>query len=138
MDTFNEQIDHLIDAVGRGRLRAHLMVNQAYAQNQHETVTFVHRHGGGPHYLSEPLMASYPALLQNIADKTITEHGSDIVTGMIETAEAMSQMVADNAPGDGADDDLRRSGHPTVDRDGIILYDRPPLAPRRPEGMPHT
>lgn len=136
-DEFDARLTELGDAVGSGRIRAQLDVNQAYAQNHHQTTTWVHRHGGGPFYLSVPLMESHMLLLQNIADKVITNTGSDIERGMIETAEAMSAMVETFAPGDGGTDELRHSGHPTVDRNGVTIYDRPPVAPRRPEGLPH-
>lgn len=136
MSEFTENLDRLQREIGRS-WRAQLDVNQAYAQNHHETETWVHRHGGGPHYLSGPLAEKTPELMQTIADNVLTSEGTDIGTGMIKVAEAMSRMVAENAPTDGMDDELRRSGHPIVQKDGMTVYDRPPLAPRRPEGLPH-
>jgi hypothetical protein len=133
---FSDNLDRLASELGRS-WRVELDVNQAYAQNHHQTMTWVHRHGGGPLYLAAPFMEAHVSLLQKIADKVLTHDGSDILTGMIEVSEDMSRMVLDNAPGDGDSDELRNSGHPTVERDGIVVYDRPPIAPRRPEGLPH-
>lgn len=133
--TFNERIQLLKQQVGGGHITAHCVVDQAYAQNQHQTVTFVHRHGGRAFYLGAPMIENVVGDMENIARKCITTDGSDIDSAMIETAEKYAQYVLENAPR--MIFELATSGHPYVDRDGAVIYDRPPISPRRPPGVPH-
>jgi hypothetical protein len=134
MGDFTERMLQIKEQVGRGHLVAHCVVDQAYAQNQHQTVTFNHD-DGRPFYLGAPMMESYLEWFMQIARKAITEDGSDIESAMIDIAEAMSQAVFDNAPR--VIEELATSGHPFVERDGVIIYDRPPISDRRPPGFKH-
>lgn len=136
MGTFVERIEDLKHQMGRGHISAHCVVDQAYAQNQHQTVTFVHHHGGRAFYLGAPLMENWMVLFARIAEKCITVTGTDVESAMIETAEWMAQAVFENAPRKISE--LATSGHPFVLRDGAIVYDRPPISPRRPPGAPHV
>lgn len=135
MSTFSDRLEEIRRQVGIGSISAHCVVDQAYAQNQHQTVTFVHRHGGRAFYLGAPMMENYLELMQLIADRVLTEFGSEVESAMIEVAEKFSQYVFDNAPKEIGE--LDTSGHPFVERNGIPIYDRPPVSPRRPPGAPH-
>jgi hypothetical protein len=136
VSTFTQRIEDLRRQVGTGHISAHCVVDQAYAQNQHQTVTFVHRHGGRAFYLGAPLMENWMILMWRIAEKCITATGSEVEGAMIETAEWMAQAVFENAPRKIAE--LATSGHPFVLRNGSPVYDRPPVSPRRPPGAPHV
>jgi hypothetical protein len=136
MGTFVDRIEDLKRQMGSGHISSHCVVDQAYAQNQHQTVEFVHRHGGRAFYLRAPLMENWVTLFSKIADKCITVTGSDVDSAMIEVAEWMAQAVFENAPRKISE--LATSGHPFVLRDGVPIYDRPPISPRRPPGVPHV
>jgi hypothetical protein len=136
MSEFSERIEQLRLQLGRGHITAHCVVDQAYAQNQHQTASFRHPKGGKAFYLSEPIADSYLIWMEKIASACITPDGSDVESAMIEVAEAMSQAVFDNAPKETGE--LDTSGHPFVERDGVPVYDRPPVSPRRPLGWPHV
>lgn len=127
-DNFAERIDSLARSVGTGKIVAKCEVNQPYAQNQHQSDRFEHPHGGRSHYLGGPLLEHAFDLVEGIARGTITPFGSTIDRRMIDVAEEMSRYVLENAPKEtGA---LSLSGHPSVTSNGIVIYDRPPLAPR--------
>lgn len=123
-------LQKLIDEVGHGDLQSKLIVDQAYAQAQHEELTWKHPHGGRAKYLEAPLMENSDELLQIMADHLIGLTGSDIKDGMIKVAEKMSTFVEDNAPKDIGVHELARSGHPMVYDDGVVIYDRAPKVPR--------
>jgi hypothetical protein len=127
MGTFFARIDHLSEEVGSGQLVAQCTVDQPYAQDQHENLTYNHR-AGQARYLGGPLLTNVGELVEKLASRAITHTGSDLKGAMIEIAEEMSGYVATYAPLDtGA---LRTSGHPEVTDNGMKIYDRPPISPR--------
>ena len=128
---FVERTQYLERQVGEGFITAGCTVNQVYAQNQHETLTFEHAVGRA-RYLGAPLMENSLALLQGIANSVVTETGSRLKFEMRDVAEQMSQYVFENAPRDpDIGDVLANSGSPFVHDDGVEIYLRPPIAPRR-------
>jgi hypothetical protein len=127
MGTFDERIAHLSREVGVGYLVAKCEVDQPYAQDQHETLTYRHNDGRA-RYLGGPLFENSFGLLEDLADRVLTPTGSDVRDGMIDVAEWMAKAVLLNAPKDTGR--LSESGHPTVDDNGVVIYDRPPIAPR--------
>lgn len=129
--TFKDRMGEIKLKVGEGHIKARCVVDQAYAQIQHQNTAYRHPHGGGPFYLSRPLMEGYPEMMQEIASTIL----DDPEPAFISAAEKMSRYVEENAPV--AIDELRTSGHPIAERDGVPFYDRPPISPRRPEGVPH-
>jgi hypothetical protein len=129
--TFDERIRYLEDQVGDGDITAGCEVNQAYAQNQHENTSFRHTVGRA-RYLGDPLMENAFNLVDGMARAVITEDGSRIREEMIDISEDMSRWVFTNAPRDpDIGDVLANSGSPYVEDDGIEIYRRPPVAPRR-------
>ena len=122
-------LEMLIKAVGSGTITAALEVDQPYAQRQHEELEWLHPRGGQAKYLEAPLFSNSARVMQVAADSLITpDGGSDIVGGMARVAEILSAEVEDNAPR--LDNVLRYSGHPTVEEDGVVKYDRPPKMAR--------
>lgn len=126
--TFSENIARLAREVGKGKLVGHLVVDQAYAQNQHQSFWFNHPDGGEAFYLRNPLMERRGKYMEDLARKAITRRGSNIVDGMVDVAEDLSQQVFNRAPLEFAD--LRASGHPFVIDDGRKVYDRAPMIHR--------
>lgn len=127
-DTFNRRINELMADVGEGRIVAGCTVDQPYAQNQHQSVWFKHPHGGRALYLGGPLMEHAFELVEGVARGAITDEGSAIDRKMIEVAEWMARAVLENAPKETGQ--LSQSGHPRVESNGVLIYDRPPIAPR--------
>lgn len=127
MGTFDERVTHLSREVGVGFLVANCEVDQPYAQNQHETLSFRHTNGRA-RYLGGPLFENAMRLVNGIADRVLTPTGSDVQGAMIDVAEWMAEAVMLNAPKDTGR--LSESGHPSVKDNGFTIYDRPPIAPR--------
>lgn len=129
--TFFARIDRLSDSVGTGKITAGCLVNQPYAQNQHQSIWFEHPHGGRALYLGGPLLENALLLVGQIARGTITPFGSLITQRMIDIAEWMARAVAENAPVETGV--LRTSGSPWVKDKGAVVYARPPISPREPD-----
>lgn len=128
---FNRRILYLEQQVGDGDITAGCDVDQPYAQNQHENMSFDHS-VGRDHYLGGPLMENAFNILSGIAQSVITEGGSQLRDEMNNVAERMSFWVETNAPRDpDVGDVLAKSGSPWVRDNGIEIYRRPPIAPRR-------
>lgn len=125
-----DSLEQLINDVGHGDLIGRLVVDQAYAQRQHEEVTWKHPHGGRAKYLEAPLLEQSNVILQILADSLIGESGSSIEEGMVRVAEKMSDFVEENAPHDEGAHELAHSGHPIVYSDGVPIYDRAPKVSR--------
>lgn len=119
--TFEARIDELIDMVGPGSLDGTLVVDQVYAQIQHEALDFKHPRGGGPYYLHTPLYASSDMFFQHLADHLLDGH---LVQAMIDNMESLSEAIKLTAPVEF--NNLRRSGHPIVTDNGSVVYDRAP------------
>ena len=124
MGTFQERIAELRRQVGAGRLTGHIEVNQVYAAWQHFHPEFVHPDGGKAYYLRDPFFAEHTAFMQHLAEKLITENGSEIESAMADNMERASNLVYENAPWEFGD--LRASGHPSVERNGELVHDRAP------------
>lgn len=127
--TFAERIDELQELVGRGSIVADVVVDQVYAQAQHNS-TWVsgpmaghvirnHPGGGGPMYLTEPLLAKVDTYMERIADLVLDEGPQN---GMKEVVDDLISEVAKLAPV--WLDNLRNSASGTVVDDGATIYDR--------------
>ncbi len=126
--TFSERIDELRKMVGSGKIVARVTCDQAYAHAQHEHAEYHHPRGGKAFYLQEPLMENYHAYLEDYAKTVLTDGGQP---AMKRAAEHLSDQVEMHAPVEF--NDLRRSGHPQVEADGHVVYDRPPKQARLTE-----
>jgi hypothetical protein len=125
-EEFSARIRELAVTIGFGTLTGRVEVDQVYAHRQHEDVLLKHPRGGGAFYLTRPLTEHMRSYLERIADSVLEEGGP--VVGMIEVVEDLSDQVRQNAPFEFGF--LQDSGHPSVVDDGMIVYDRPPIAPR--------
>jgi hypothetical protein len=130
--SFDDGIDFLIDEVGEGDIVAGVLVDQPYAQDQHET-PYRHR-AGQMKYLGEPLMEDAINHVQMIAEQVITRTGSDLGEAMRDVADDMAGYVETRAPLDTGR--LRESASPYVRDGGRETYRRPAIAPREADQLP--
>lgn len=128
--TFGDRIDELKAMVGTGDLTGTVVCDQIYAQVQHEELTFNHPRGGQALYLQAPLLENYPHYLQTYADRLLEDGGEQAIVDAVEDL-AEDGGVATRAPV--LYSNLRASGHPMVDSDGVTVYDRPPRQHRLSE-----
>lgn len=126
---FFERIDDLIELVGPGDLVGQVAVDQVYAQAQHNS-TWVsgpmagvpirnHPGGGGPMYLTNPLLARADLYMDEIARRLLDEGP---VPGMKSAVDDLIAEVARLAPV--WLDNLRQSASGTVTDDGATVYSR--------------
>lgn len=128
--SFDERIEFLSDQVGTGYITAGCIVDQPYAQNQHENLSFDHTVGRA-RYLGDPLMENAFNFVDGVARAAITETGSRIKDEMRDIADDMVHFVEVNAPRDpDVGDVLANSASPYVDDNGARIYYRPPKAGR--------
>jgi len=132
--TFGKRIDFLAREVGYGDLVGGCLVDQPYAQNQHENESFQHTVGQS-HYLGGPLLANSFNFVDGLARAAIGEEGSRLKSEMQDIAEDISGFVERYAPKDpDIGDALANSGSPYVTDDGREIYRRPPKFPRHARG----
>lgn len=125
---FIEKIDGFLAKIEGEKIKGIVEVDQVYAHYQHSHPEFHHPSGGEAFYLQTPLYAKAPQYLSHIASKAVTSSGPQIGDAMSDNMEALSLEVYDRAPWEFAD--LRASGHPMVEADGAVIYDRAPLCRR--------
>lgn len=129
--TFGAGADHLIDAVGRGNLDGSVEVDQVYAHFQEANAWLKHPQGGVAHALQLALFEHNDKHMEHLAKKLITEDGSELEPAMIDNVEDISNRYYETAPWEWGD--LRASGHPKVESDGEVIYDRAPNVHRLTE-----
>jgi hypothetical protein len=123
--TFNARIDALRSMVGSGVLTGSVTCDQVYAHFQHERADLHHPRGGGPFFLSRPLMEHYRDYLDDYAKTVLTDGGQP---AMKRSMEHLSDQVEVTAPREWGD--LLASGHPAVTQNDHVIYDRPPKVAR--------
>lgn len=123
--TWRERLDLLEQRVGDGVLEGQIVVDQAYAAYQEVHEDLNHPRGGGPHFVGGPLLENHRKYVQNLADGVLD---GSLVLRMIDNMEDMADEVFARAPV--LYTPLRSSGHPIVRDNGVVQYDRAPLAER--------
>lgn len=108
----------------RGTLQGKVVVDQVYAQNQHENLSFKHP-GGGPKFLTKALFQDAPKTMQGLANNFPV---GDQPAAMAQGMERVVKGVYQNAPREFQD--LRNSGAPSVKERGRFTYQRPPIVKR--------
>jgi hypothetical protein len=117
-----EGYERLSKLVGTGNLKGSVEIDQLYAQDQHETFTYKHVHGGIPKYLSVPLSVRSSKYWEMLA-KALLSDGQGAEKGMVRVVEDLSGQVRQLAPVEHGY--LRNSAHPRVYDRGRVVYDRP-------------
>lgn len=87
---------------------------------------FHHPLGGQAKFLEAPFFDHSTRYLETIANRL---HDEGVTRPMIDNMEDLSDRVLELSPVEFGD--LRDSGHPTVEDNGEIVYDRPPVAHRQ-------
>ena len=154
-DDFDEKFAELRRLVGHGTVKGTIEVDQVYARWADGTgdlgddtgvitptqiavgprgkpgPSFDHPRGGRSGYLTDSLTEQGPAIAQTWADAIGNHESLDSV--FIRNVETISATVAAEAPQEFGF--LRGSAHPSVEREGAVIYDRAPGIPRAPEAM---
>lgn len=123
--SFAKGLDDLIENTPKHSIKGGVEVNQVYAHYQHEHLELHHPRGGQAFYLKQPLFTRYKQYLRTLGKAAPK---GDLRRAMITNMEDLSHQVMLKAPWEYMD--LRNSGHPTVDIDNEVAYDRPPLVRR--------
>jgi hypothetical protein len=124
--TCTSRIEDLRTMIGSryGNITGKVVVDQVYAHYQHERLDLHHPRGGGPLYLSMPLLMNHGDYLDDYARTMLDDGGRKAMERSVEDL-AERGGVATHAPVEF--DDLRRSGHPIVELGPyLVIYDRPP------------
>lgn len=122
---FVKRTSQLARDVGTGDLEIKVVVNQIYAQNQHENLSFRHG-GGGPKFLTRALFGSYNSIMRGFARDAFRPRG--LVSAAITGSEKIASGVVKYAPHEF--NDLRQSAAPSVKDRGRFVYNRPPVVKR--------
>ena len=135
MTTFADGTRELEDRVGRGKLVGTVVVDQIYAAAQHESVWVTgplaghvirnHPRGGQAKFLEQPLFENAERYFKRLADNVLD---GDLVQAMTDNVAHLAGEVYDKAPREF--DDLRLSAHPSVESDGKVVFDSPPVRKR--------
>lgn len=130
VSTFGDGVDQFL-ATLPSRITGRVEVNQVYAHYQEVHPEFHHPDGGQAFYLRDSLFIYMADYYRRLAERAIDRDGSHLRDAMIENVESISTEVYKRAPWEFGD--LRASGHPSVEEDGSVVYDRPALCRRLSE-----
>lgn len=123
---FNKRLRELSNIVGDKKIELKVVVNQAYAKFQHESLDLKHPHGGGGKFLTRALFSEYRSVMRGVARDAYRRYG--IVSAMTVGSERIARGVYQNAPHEF--NDLRNSAAPSVKDRGRFVYNRPPVVKR--------
>lgn len=118
--SFFDRITELQELVGDGQVTGSVVVDQIYAQYQHEGLDLRHPRGGQAKYLEAPLVEHADQYWQKIADRVLEEGPVEPMKAVVED---LAGEVEVRAPVDF--NNLRRSANPRVLRGEAVVYDRP-------------
>ena len=112
------------EQVGRGTLRGHILVDQLYAEDQHNNPTYKHD-DGGMQYLTRPLVSNAQTYMSWVAGALL--HAGP-VAGMRRAVDHLNDSMQRTAPHEHGY--LARSGRVTVYDNGRIAYRKGPAQRR--------
>lgn len=121
MGTFEARTAELADMVGTGDLTGKVIVDQLYAQFQHEGLDLRHPQGGQAKFLEAPLFANAVDYVRTLSKDVLNGR---LVEAMTDNMEHLSRQVYELAPIDFGD--LKASGAPQVIDGGTVAYNRAP------------
>lgn len=124
-EKFTTRIGRLMRKVGDGNLVASVIVDQAYAKYQHESLDLRHPNGGQAKYLWEPMFNNRNQYMARLAANVLR---GNLNQAMVRNVEDIAGGVFEHAPVELAD--LRRSAEPSVRDQGELTYHRPPMRRR--------
>lgn len=123
--SFFDRLDALQELVGTEQVTGSVVVDQVYAQYQHEGLDLRHPRGGQAKYLEAPLVEHSGEYWQEIADRVLDEGPVEPMKTVVEDLAGEVEVLA---PVDF--NNLRRSANPRVFRGETSVYDRPPAQRR--------
>lgn len=122
----SQGIRDLIRRTGGRDVQATVLVDQPYAQDQHETLYYRHPRGGRAKYLEAPLMESHRGWIQDFASDLL--YGADAARGWGGVGRELRDAVGKNAPVEFGD--LKQSAGLLV-RDGTTVVVNEPAPQQR-------
>lgn len=116
-------IQQLIDRTGGPRVRARIVVDQVYAQDQHETLHYLHPSGGRAKYLEAPMMEAHRGWIQDFANRFLNARRNTSSVWGASVGRPLVRAVARNAPRERSD--LSRSASLAVYEGGAVVMFEP-------------
>lgn len=124
-------IQQLIERTCGPTVKGTVVVDQVYAQDQHESLDYIHPHGGGAKYLENPLMENTPGRIGEFAERFLNARRSTATMWGGVVCQPVIKDVEEHAPR--KQQDLRFSAGLTVrEGTGVVLV-VPPKVPRLTE-----
>lgn len=124
------RIDQLIRRTSGPEVVATVVVDQVYAEIQHEALEFAHPRGGQAKYLEEPLISGMPGRMRDVAAGLLDE--DETAVGLWASAgRSVKDAVRENAPREFGD--LGNSAALTVEEGGAQRVYEPPIQRRLTE-----
>lgn len=121
-------IQQLIDRTGGPTVKGTVVVDQVYAQDQHESLDYLHPHGGGAKYLENPMFEHAAGRIQQFADRFLNARRSTASVWGGVVCQPLIRDVEQHAPR--KQQDLRFSAGLTVREGGSTVLVIPPKIPR--------
>lgn len=118
----SEGFRELLERTGGADVQSTVLVDQPYAQDQHENLTYRHVHGGQAKYLEEPMVQNAPRMAQGFADLLLDAPDAALLWHHKLGLET-GQLVKKHAPREF--NDLRESAAITTKSGGSIVAHRP-------------
>lgn len=118
----SSRIQELIDRTSGPTLKATVVVDQVYAEIQHEALEFKHPRGGKAKYLEEPMFSGHAEWFQGFANRILDE-GVLAEEEWSDVGRSLKGVVATNAPVEFGD--LRQSAGLTVRSGGSVVTNEP-------------
>lgn len=124
----SQGIRELIDRTCGPDVVASIVVDQVYAQLQHEALEFRHPRGGMAKYLEVPIKSEHPVWFQDFAEHLLLKQGTAERRWAVHVGRPAKKVVAKFAPVEFGD--LRRSGALRVTAGGVVVLEEPADQPR--------
>lgn len=118
----SDGIRELMDMTTGPTVKATVVVDQPYAQDQHETLFYRHPRGGQAKYLETPLFMNHKQWIQDFANGLL-RRGSDAASGWGGVGRSLRDSVAKFAPMEFGD--LRQSAALTVTEGSRMIINEP-------------
>lgn len=121
-------IQQLIDRTCGPDVVASVVVDQVYAQMQHEALEFRHPRGGMAKYLEIPMFQKAPFWLENFAQHLLLKQGTAENRWAAHVGRPLRDVVKTHAPVEFGD--LRASASLRVTAGGEVVVEEPARQPR--------
>lgn len=121
---FVDSMDSLIRQMPKSGVKGRIVVDQIYAHYQHSGLDFHHPQGGEALFITTPLFQKGERYLRSVGAHVVDAAGRvGLEDAMQDVVEDLSDEVYLRAPREFHD--LRESGNPIVESDGVEVYNRP-------------